>query len=158
MVWRFLKKDGSLCEANSTFESLWDAEVPEACWVEGASISRKVDAEKALHEFAIWCVRRAGCDRDPYSLQALRIKEAWLAGKATDGVLKEAAVSARNATFWACETYALFAAFSTARLICSQDYGITVDEVNRELERRLDCLLRSCVKTRWERLCDEEVV
>ena len=50
-----------------------------------------VDADRILHEFAIWCaecalrrVARTGGRVDPRSRQALRVKRRWLQGKATD--------------------------------------------------------------------------
>ena len=90
------------------------------------------DATRVLHEFACWCVRHTplGDGRvvwdlltDERSRQAVEIKEAWLAGKATDQILNEAWAAAGDAAGDAA-------------------WDAAVAAQNAELERRLKALLR----------------
>ena len=162
MVWRFLKKDGNLCEADTILESLGDAETPQVCWVEGSTISKGLDATKALHEFAIWCVETVGLGSAPENLGAIQVKKLWLEGKATKDVLTEARSVARRIVFIACGTCAISTAFLTARSIYIKRHGLTKSDMNEELERRLNlleqnptkALERTSVKTRWERISE----
>jgi hypothetical protein len=63
-----------------------------------------VDATDILHEFALWCASRAlkaehkaGRESDPRSRAALKVKRAWLKGKATNEELAAAAGAAEVA-------------------------------------------------------------
>jgi len=80
-----------------------------------------VDATRILHEFLCWCAeralhteRKAGREPDPRSWKAVQTKRRWLAGKATDEELDEAAISAwsvaRSAAWNAAESVARSAA------------------------------------------------
>lgn len=62
------------------------------------------DAERTLHEFAIWCAEQAiessrKCGYEPHmdSLKALQVKRLWLDDKATDDELAAAWAAARDA-------------------------------------------------------------
>ena len=60
----------------------------------------RVDADRILHVFAIWCAEQALAlidEPDPRSVEALRVKRAWLAGEATDEGLAAAGAAARAA-------------------------------------------------------------
>jgi hypothetical protein len=66
------------------------------------------NAERALHEFAVWCVRNTplkngktvwGLLADPRSRKAVETKELWLAGKANGSDL-DAARNAAWSTAW----------------------------------------------------------
>jgi len=64
------------------------------------------DAERTLHEFALWCAnsalereRKAGLETDERSWQALEIKQLWLNGKATDHEMDAARDSAWDAAW-----------------------------------------------------------
>ena len=68
------------------------------------------DATRTLHDFALWCAdralrreRKAGREPDPRSWRALRVKRAWLAGRASDEELREAALAAYAAAYDAAE-------------------------------------------------------
>lgn len=78
------------------------------------------DATRTLHLFAVWCAeralireRKAGHEPDPHSWDALKVKRAWLDGKATDDELAaawDAAWSAARATARAAARDAAWAA------------------------------------------------
>jgi hypothetical protein len=81
------------------------------------------DAERALHEFAVWCVRSTPLKNgktvwdllsDPRSRRAVKVKESWLAGKATDGDLSAAGSAALSAARSAAGSAAGSAALSAA--------------------------------------------
>jgi hypothetical protein len=62
------------------------------------------NASTVLHEFAVWCARRAlklVDDPDPRSVKALRVKSAWLKGKASDEELAAASVDDGLRASWA---------------------------------------------------------
>ena len=75
------------------------------------------DATRTLHEFAIWCAERALAlipTPNPRSLNALRVKRAWLDGKATDAELTVARAAARAVAWdaaWAARAAARAAAW-----------------------------------------------
>src|SRR3990167_5345665 len=79
------------------------------------------DATRTLHEFAIWCAERALAlipTPNPRSLNALRVKRAWLDGKATDAELTVARAAARAVAWdaaWAARAAARDAARDAAR-------------------------------------------
>ena len=77
-----------------------------------------VDIERTLHKFAIWCAEQALALIDepgPRSLEALRVKQLWLDGKATDEELTAARTAAWTAAWTAARTAARTAAGDAAR-------------------------------------------
>ena len=79
------------------------------------------DVTRELHEFAVWCAeralkgeRKAGRELDPRSWAALKVRRAWLDGRATDAELKEAYRAARFAAVSARDSPARFAAVAAA--------------------------------------------
>jgi hypothetical protein len=109
------------------------------------------DAERALHEFAVWCVRSTPLKNgktvwdllsDPRSRRAVKVKESWLAGKATDGDLSaagSAALSAaRSAAGSAAGSAALSAAWSAAWSAAGSAAGsAALSAQNKQLEKTL---------------------
>ena len=99
-------------------DALWYAPGPIVCRVRlGGTILKDTDklcasertvlwwadATRTLHEFALWCAeralkaeRKAGREPDPRSWRALRVKRAWLDGKASDQELHAASDAARS--------------------------------------------------------------
>jgi hypothetical protein len=76
------------------------------------------DATMVLHEFAIWCAERAlalADNPDERSLNVLRVKRLWLAGKATNGELSAAWEAAWAAAFAAARSAAVVATTAAAR-------------------------------------------
>jgi hypothetical protein len=74
------------------------------------------NASTVLHEFAVWCARRAlklVDDPDPRSVKALRVKSAWIKGKASDDELDAASVAAWAA--WDAARAASWSARDAAR-------------------------------------------
>jgi hypothetical protein len=74
------------------------------------------NASTVLHEFAVWCARRAlklVDDPDPRSVKALRVKSAWLKGKASDEELAAARDDARAS--WAASWSARAASWAASR-------------------------------------------
>jgi hypothetical protein len=79
------------------------------------------DVTRELYEFALWCAeralkgeRKAGRKPDPRSCAALKVKRAWLDGRATDGELGVAYWAARAAAVSARNSAGRFAAVSAA--------------------------------------------
>jgi hypothetical protein len=79
------------------------------------------DATRTLHEFAVWCARRAllaerKAGREPHkdSWRVLKVKLQWLNGKATDDELSAAWSAARSAAESAARSAAESAAWSAA--------------------------------------------
>ena len=91
------------------------------------------DAERTLHEFAIWCAEEALKkveNPNPRDLEAIRVKKLWLDGKATNKELKAAMWAARSDAWNAARSGAGWAAWNAAR-------GDAKSNRNEELERRL---------------------
>jgi len=81
------------------------------------NIAWEADAERALHEFAIWCAEEALSlveNPDPRSIEALRVKRLWLDRKASDEELDAASVAARTAASDAARAAARAAAWAAA--------------------------------------------
>ena len=116
---------------------------------ERENLTDYVDATRVLHEFACWCATQAldreeaaGRKVDPRSREAVRVKMAWLDGKATDKELaaaKAAAGAAAGAAAWdAAGAAAWDAAWNAA---WNAAWGAAWDDQNDELDRRLNELL-----------------
>lgn len=80
------------------------------------------DATRTLHLFAVWCAehalireRKAGHEPDQRSWNAIKIKRAWLDGKATDEELAAARDAAEDAAWDAARAAAQNAALAAAR-------------------------------------------
>lgn len=82
------------------------------------------DAERTLHEFAVWCAeralqaeRKAGREPDARSWEALAVKRRWLDGQATDKQLHaaRAAVWEARAAVWEAQAADLAADWAAAR-------------------------------------------
>ena len=94
------------------------------------------DAERTLHEFALWCAdgalnreRKAGREPDARSWEALVVKRCWLDGQATDEELEAAWQAAWQAAWEAAWDAAREAAWVASR-----------EAQTAELERRLMAL------------------
>ena len=77
----------------------------------------KVDATRTLHEFAIWCAKRAlkrAKVTDKRCWDALKVKQRWLDGKATGAELDAASAAARAAAWAAAWDAARAAAWAAA--------------------------------------------
>ena len=62
-----------------------------------------VDAERTLHEFAIWCAKQTlRSNSDLRSIEAVRVKRLWLDGEATGEELKEASEAAKRTIWESC--------------------------------------------------------
>jgi hypothetical protein len=79
------------------------------------------DVTRELYEFALWCAgralkgeRKAGREPDPRSWAALKVKRAWLDGRATDRELAAAYWAARSAAVSARKSAGRSAAVSAA--------------------------------------------
>ena len=80
------------------------------------------DADRALHEFAVWVARQAllrerkrGREPDKRSWNALRVKARWIQGKATEAELAAARDAAWDAARAAARAAAMAAAWDAAR-------------------------------------------
>ena len=100
-----------------------------------------VDVTRVLHEWACWCATRAldaeeaaGRAVDPRSREAIRVKLAWLDGKATDQQLAAARVAA-----WAAQDAARVAARDAAARDVA--WAAEREAQKAELERRLTAAL-----------------
>lgn len=95
---------------------------------ERKTLTRYVNAEKVLHEYACWSAeqtlkaeRKRGREPHPDSWKAIKIKRLWLRGKATDEELsaaesaaESAARSAARSAAWSAESSAASSAASSA--------------------------------------------
>jgi len=77
-----------------------------------------IDAERILHEFAIWCAEQALAlveDPDPRSVAAIQAKRDWLDGKISDNDLAAARAAAWDAAWAAARAATWAAAWAAAR-------------------------------------------
>lgn len=103
---------------------------------QGRTILAMADATNVLHEMACQCAEQALSIvkyPDPRSIDAIKVKRAWMAGKATDTELDAARDAARDAAWDAARAAARDAARAAARAAARDVQNTMLEQMLNEL-------------------------